>query len=248
MKASFNIQDGVFTVDLSKPIDLSIPLTANNDNPIAWYLGPPKITPVQLEDWVGSVKQGASVNFNNIYFNPHSHGTHTECVGHISEEFHSVNKALNTYFYVAEVISVVPEKVGEDQIITATQIKRLITANNIEALIIRTLPNTPLKKAQKYSHTNWPYLTQEAALYLRDRAIDHLLIDLPSVDKEKDEGALFAHKAFWNYPENPRLGATITEFIYVPDEVEDGRYVLNIQTAPFENDATPSRPVIYRIK
>ena len=73
----------------------------------------------------------------------------------------------------------------------------------------------------------------------------HLLIDLPSVDKEKDEGKLLAHKAFWNYPEKPRYQATITEFIYVPNQVKDGSYLLNLQIASFHNDAAPSKPVLY---
>lgn len=248
MKAHIRIGEQTFSVDLNKPIDLSIPLTANNDNPIAWYLEAPKIIPVQLDDWVGSVKQGASVNFNNVYFNPHAHGTHTECVGHISAEFHSVNSSLKKFFYLTEVISIVPEKRGEDHIISAQQMKEQLTSKNVDAVIIRTLPNSPAKKTQKYSHTNWPYLTQEAAFYLKEIGILHLLIDLPSIDKEKDDGALLAHKAFWNYPENPRLDATITEFIYVPDLVKDGLYLLNLQTAPFVNDATPSRPILYLIE
>lgn len=73
----------------------------------------------------------------------------------------------------------------------------------------------------------------------------HLLIDLPSVDKEHDGGKLTAHKTFWNYPKAPRKEATITEMIFVPNAVKDGLYLLNLQVAPFENDASPSRPVIY---
>jgi hypothetical protein len=42
---------------------------------------------------------------------------------------------------------------------------------------------------KKYSHTNPPYLEEAAALSLR-KLNKHLLIDLPSVDKEKDEGKL----------------------------------------------------------
>jgi hypothetical protein len=81
--------------------------------------------------------------------------------------------------------------------------------------------------------------------------IQHLLIDLPSVDKEKDEGKLLAHKAFWNVTDvndlnlDARLEATITEMIYVPDNVADGSYLLNLQIASFENDASPSKPVLY---
>jgi hypothetical protein len=76
---------------------------------------------------------------------------------------------------------------------------------------------------------------------------------LPSVDKEKDEGKLLAHKAFWNVKDvndlnaDARLNCTITEMIYVPDEVLDGAYVLNLQIASFENDASPSKPILYQI-
>jgi hypothetical protein len=39
-------------------------------------------------------------------------------------------------------------------------------------------------------------LEEAAAGFIRECGIQHLLIDLPSVDKEKDEGKLLAHKAF----------------------------------------------------
>ena len=75
----------------------------------------------------------------------------------------------------------------------------------------------------------------------------HLLIDMPSIDRESDEGKLEAHHAFWNYPANTQLHKTITEFIYVPNEINDGTYILNLQIAPFENDASPSKPVLYKV-
>jgi hypothetical protein len=36
--------------------------------------------------------------------------------------------------------------------------------------------------------------------------------------------------------------------IYVPDEISDGEYLLNLQIAPFVSDASPSRPVLFKIK
>ena len=231
---------------MSKPLDISIPLEATKNNPLAWYLEAPKIEPVKLDNWVAKVSEGASVNFNNVYFNPHAHGTHTVCVGHISEKFYSVNEVLKEFFFLSEVISVIPETLGKDEVITGIQIKSLLAGKRPEALIIRTLPNSSSKRSRKYSHTNWPYLTEDAAQYMHDLGIKHLLIDLPSVDKEKDEGALLAHKAFWNYPKEPRLDATITEFIYVPNKVKDGSYLLNLQIASFVNDATPSKPILYK--
>lgn len=222
-------------------------MRAGSENPLAWYIDPPEIEPVVMGDWIGNVQKGGSVNFNNIRFNPHAHGTHTESVGHISEEFHSVHNILSRYFFLAELISVVPEAQGADFIISAKQLIEAVGTKKPEAVIIRTLPNATSKKSHHYSNTNWPYLQEQAATFLRETGVQHLLIDLPSVDKEKDEGALLAHRAFWNYPEKPRYQATITELIYVPDEIVDGTYVLNLQTAAFVNDAAPSRPVLHKL-
>ena len=117
----------------------------------------------------------------------------------------------------------------------------------INSLIIRTLPNNEIKKNKNYSHSNPPYLEEDAAIYLREIGINHLLIDLPSVDREKDNGALLCHNAFWNTNGDVRVEATITEFIYVDDKIKDGTYILNLQIAPIVNDATPSKPIIYKV-
>ena len=244
--------------DLSKPIDISIPLSNTDQNPIAWYIDKPVIEPVVFGDWIGKVSEGkSSTNFNNIFFNPHGHGTHTECLGHITREFYSINKCLKQFFFMAQLISIEPEKIGADFIITQNQIKQKIDSFALlglplEALIIRTLPNLESKKSLKYSNTNPPYLEENAAIYIRALGIKHLLIDLPSVDKEQDEGKLLAHKSFWNVQNvddlnvDARLDCTITEMIFVANEVTDGEYLLNLQIASFENDASPSKPVLYK--
>lgn len=247
MKVNITIANKLHEVDLSKPLDISIPLDASSRNPLAWNLEKPVIEPVKMGDWIGRVAKGASVNFNNIHFNPHGHGTHTECVGHITETVHSVNKALKNYFFMAEVISVATEIKKGDGVISKKQLKGILKGKTPEALVIRTLPNMASKKSQQYSNTNWPYLETAAAAYIREIGVSHLLIDLPSVDKEKDGGKLLAHKAYWNYPDATRMHATITEMIYVSNRIKDGTYLLNLQTAPFVNDATPSRPVLYKI-
>ena len=248
MKASIEINQKTHQIDFSKPLDISIGLRGDAKNPVAWYLDAPKINPVKDGHFIGKVSEGASVNFNNIQFNPHAHGTHTECVGHISREFYSINKTLKTFFFFSKLISVEPELRGENQVISEAILKEKLKPKETEVLIIRTLPNFREKQTRKYSHTNWPYLSENAAIYLRNCGVKHLLIDLPSVDKEKDGGRLLAHKAFWNYPKNTRFDATITEFIYVANSIEDGDYLLNLQMASFENDASPSKPVLYKIQ
>lgn len=249
-----------FEIDLSKPIDISISITNDEQNPIAWYQNAPEINPVVMGDWIGKVSEGkSSTNFNNLFFNPHAHGTHTECLGHITKEFYSINQCLKQFFFWATLISVQPEKVGEDLVISKSQIeKALQSVQNSEikseAFVLRTLPNEASKKSLKYSNTNPPFLSEEAALFLRESGIQHLLIDLPSVDKERDEGKLVAHKAFWNVTDvnhlnvDARLNSTITEMIFVPNEVHDGNYLLNLQIASFENDASPSKPILYSIQ
>lgn len=247
MNTIITLKNKNYNIDFAKPLDISITMKASKNNANAWYIDAPKIEPVTMGEWVASVDQGASVNFNNIQFNPHAHGTHTECVGHITETFYSINDCLKQFVFLAELISVAPELKGEDYVISKKQIQFLIKNKNTEALVIRTMPNTSDKKSRQYSNTNWPYLTEEAAAFIRDCGIKHLLIDLPSVDKEKDDGKLLAHKAFWDVNNNIRTEATITEFIYVPNKILDGSYILNLQIAAFENDATPSKPVLYKI-
>lgn len=243
-----------FEIDLSKPLDISIPLTNTDANPIAWYIEKPEIEPVRFGDWIGKVSEGSSTNFNNIFFNPHGHGTHTECLGHITSEFYSINKCLKQFFFLVELISIEPENLNGDKIITKEQIQKGLKGKTLEAIIIRTLPNLDSKKHKNYSKTNPPYLLEEAATFLREIGIKHLLIDLPSVDREEDEGRLLAHKAFWNVKDvdnlnaDARLDCTITEMIFVDDTIKDGSYILNLQIASFENDASPSKPVLFKIE
>jgi kynurenine formamidase len=115
--------------------------------------------------------------------------------------------------------------------------------------MIRTLPNQPEDKIKDWSGTNPCYIRYEAMEFLVKKGIEHFMIDTPSVDREEDEGKLLAHKAFWNYPSDlPRLDATITEMIYAPDDIQDGLYIVNIQTLPLAMDASPSNILLYKVK
>lgn len=247
MLASIQYNSRKLQIDLSKALDISIPIRSSKSNVNAWYIDEPKIEPVVLDDWKASVAEGASINFNNIQFNPHAHGTHTECVGHITDKVHSINQNLKQFMFLAEVITVAPEQLNEDTVISKKQLQFALGNKKRDAIVIRTIPNLRDKLSYQYSHTNWTYLQEDAVKFLVKKGIKHLLIDLPSVDREEDGGELKAHKAFWNYDGKLRKDCTITEFIYVPNEVEDGEYVLNLQIAPFENDAAPSKPILYKV-
>ena len=247
MLAEIKTNNKKYKIDLKRPLDISIPIRGDGSNLTAWVKKGPQIKAAKMGGETISVSEDAAVNFNDISFNPHAHGTHTECLGHITEEEESVNKQLSSYFYLAELVTIAPEKYQDDFVISRKQLKYALGNKKRKALIIRTLPNLREKMEKQYIGTNPPYLLEQTAQFIVERNIEHLLIDLPSVDKEKDNGALLAHRAFWNMSGNKRNGATITELIFVPNDIEDGTYLLNIQLAPFENDASPSRPVLYEI-
>ncbi len=240
-----------YVTNLRHGLDISIPLTS--DGPRAWYVEPLQIKPVQNAQFNGSVAAGGDVNFNQIEFNPHGHGTHTESIGHITKEVVSINQVLAQFFFEATLITVTPETFSgieqpfrktSDHIITRSILEKS-AKDWKEAVVIRTLPNSVDKKTRNYSNTNPPYFDPEALTFLRKHGVKHLLTDLPSVDRESDGGKLLAHRAFWmgNNPNDDQC--TISEMVYVNNEINDGHYLLNIQIASFENDASPSKPVLY---
>lgn len=254
MKVEVKIGQEHRYADLNHPIDISL-TTAQNESPLAWYVDPLSVSPVMTERFTGSVQQGGDVNFRNLSFNPHGNCTHTECVGHIAKEVYSVNNLLEKHHFIAQVITVIPNQLDSDNsmfekkgdfIMDAHHFNGLINSD-IEALIIRTLPNSTNKKSKNYNSTNWPYLKAQAAKYIREQGVKHLLIDQPSIDREEDGGQLLSHRAFWNYDNEIDLTRTITELIYVPENVKDGIYLLNLSVSNIENDACPSRPVLFSL-
>jgi kynurenine formamidase len=248
LKAQITHKGTEFTVDLSKPLDISIPMVNTPNGVKAWYLNELSIEPVKGDGFVGAVEQGGSVNFRNIQFNPHGHGTHTECLGHITREVHSVNKNITQHFFLAELITINPEVKNDDHVITLEQYERARKHKSAEAVVIRTQPNTHDKLSREYSATNPPYIEEDVALTMRNNGVKHILIDTPSVDREEDGGKLLAHHAFWDVPNNPRFDCSITELIYVPNEIKNGLYLLNLSFASFENDASPSKPLLFELE
>ena len=241
--------DHTFSCDLSKAIDLSI----SAGQVRCFYAEPFESKPFQSGSFVGSVRKGAPVNFYSVSLNPHGHGTHTEGPGHITSKQESVQETLKSFYFIAQVISIRPQLMPNgDHILKKSDFQEKFLHPATEALIIRTLPNDSGKQSLDYSGTNPAYIEQEAMKFIVDQKVKHLLIDLPSVDKESDGGKLLAHREFWKVKkdmldENSRPKCTITELIFVPDTVPDGLYLLNLQTPNIQLDAVPSRPVIHRL-
>ena len=249
MIIQIQLGENQYEADLSKANDISIPIRHGEKNPNCFYAPMPEFGPVKAGDFVGSTQEGGAVNFFNIRLNPHGNGTHTECVGHIAKEKFTIRETLTSTHFICNLVSVFPTKTENgDRVIFKHQLESIFDNPDIQALVIRTMPNDADKMSRNYSGSNPPYIDAEALSFLVKKGIRHLLTDLPSVDREEDGGALAGHKAFWQYPDNPRTSATITELIYATNDLKDGLYLLNLQTASFDLDVSPSKPVLYHLK
>ena len=270
MNATLEIDGRTWKVDLGRPLDISIPLDFRGAQPNAY--GVPPATAQAYEDahFVGDTRRGGSCNFETCRLIPHCNGTHTECVGHISYERISVHTILQDTLVPATLVTVASTPAGEtgdtyrppknqaDRLVTREALQTALSDAEmgfLQALVIRTLPNDPAKRVRRYLEAPAPYFSVEAMQLIVGRDVQHLLVDLPSVDRAFDEGRLTAHHLFWQVPEgghdvDPARGSrkTITEMIYVPDEIPDGRYVLNLQIPDFVADAAPSRVRLFRVQ
>ncbi len=249
MEIQFDYEGKAYRTDLSCGNDISIPLTDQQPQVNCYYADPVLFETYRVGDFVGSVAQGGSVNYQKISLTPHGNGTHTESVGHIQKENFPINEALQRFHFFAQLVTLEAEQRESDQVIGFDSFKKVFSLEPIpEAIIIRTTPNHDQKKIRQYSGTNPPYLDAQICQYLCQMGVKHLLLDLPSVDKEVDGGKLAGHKQFWNLSGVIRKEATITELVFVPNQVLDGFYLLNIQIISLQIDASPSKPVLYPLR
>ncbi len=247
MRAIFEWRGKRYSVRLDRGIDLSIPYSESQSQVNCFFAPYYKSEPFMLGSFVGSVAKGGTVNFYNTQINVHGSGTHTECYGHIHPNRMSVLDVKLKSHMLAELCTVYPTLLDNgDRAVTLPTLKSLLDDFDLECLILRTMPNGKEKRHFKYSGTNPCYIMPEAMEFLVQKGLKHLLVDLPSVDREDDAGKLECHRKFW---EGQRAhDCTITELIYVPAEAMDGLYLLNLQLGPMDGDAAPSRPVIYALE
>jgi len=237
---------GIRKADLDKPISIGITLKQGPGNPNCYGADDPSFETIISGDFVGDVSKGGAVNYQKITITPHGNGTHTECVGHISQDGETINNAMDTFHFLTELITIRPVKNGDDLVLDYEDFKEA-KKYTTDAVIIRTLPNEVSKKIAKYTGSNPPYLDPKISEHLYKTGVNHLVVDLPSVDKEVDGGKLQSHNNFWIIPSNKRIKATITELAFIPNEIKDGLYLLNLQLPLTEIDAIISHPVVYNL-
>lgn len=265
MIATIEIAGRTYTADFENAHDISIPLIFDGPQPSAFGARPARRRPYELENDTMSTAKGGSCNVDVVTVIPHCNGTHTECVGHIVDDGVSVASVLRPGLIMGALVTVEPRPAGEtnesylpdlrpaDRIVSKSGLREACrdVIADIEALVIRTLPNDESKVSRDYDRAPGPFFSTEAIEYLSQTNLLHLLVDFASIDRADDEGRMENHHRFWDVPPGERsLSAghisnrTVTEFIFVPDSLPDGLYLVDLQVAPFESDAAPSRPAL----
>jgi len=216
----------------------------------------------------GSTRDGGSCNVETYTITPHCNGTHTECVGHIVDDQIYLNEVLEPSQHLAWLATVDPELASEstetynetlqesDRLITRKVLEdslESLATDNTNALIIRTNPNSQEKISLDYSGLIAPYFSFEAMQFIVSLEVRHLLLDIPSVDRLEDGGHMDVHHIYWQVPQaskrvsaDSRTEATITETLFIADDINDGQYVVEMQIPDFKTDAAPSRIILYR--
>ena len=262
MKGSLEIGEEEYKVDFSQGLDISIPLNFNGQQPNTYNVDRASSSAYKDGQFIGDTRQGGPCNFETYTFTPHCNGTHTECIGHITQERVSLLECLRQEMIPATVISVVPKTTKEsyipelnldDLVITKEDLQEQIKGADtcfLRALIVRTLPNSEDKQNRDYMLNSSSFFSIEAMEYLVSLGIEHLLVDIPSVDRLFDDGYLSTHNIFWQTKGKEfnieAKNKTITEMIFVQESIKDGKYLLNLQMPAFISDAAPSRPILYK--
>ena len=258
-------------VDLSAPLSLALELDFAGAQPQHFGAPPATTRPYAVAGFSGSVATGASCNCSVVSLVPHCNGTHTEGVGHLTREPFDAYplappgpvpavlvsvKAVPAPAALAAGETTDPTPHAGDTLITRRSLEQAWTfdpAWRAQALVIRTgYGIQPAGVSGPLRPGSPPYLTRSAAAFLVERHIEHLLVDLPSLDREHDEGRLTAHRAFFGLPagshslsDATRRNATVTELASIPADIVDGSYLLSIQVPAWRGDAVPSRPLLY---
>ncbi|MEZ5458981.1 MAG: cyclase family protein [Steroidobacteraceae bacterium] len=204
---------------LDAPVSLAIAL--HFDAPGVRHFGAPApaTRPLDAGGFHGDVAHGGSCNCRSITLIPHCHGTHTECIGHLTAAAVHAWRVAPLTLQPSLLLSVPlqvardchetcgPPSQPDDLLVTRAALDAALArlppmarGFSTTAIVIRTLPNDATKHVRDYSAGDAPYLTLDAVRWLLERDTRHLVLDLPSLDRSHDAGELSGHRLFFGLP------------------------------------------------
>jgi arylformamidase len=256
-----------FRADVGSPVSIAIPLDFTGAQPSCFDAPRAESRPLRAGPFVGDTREGGSCNCEILTLAPHCNGTHTECVGHVTEDRVAVTDCVAGGLFLARLVTVAPVAASDaaegsdpppapgDRLLTAAALEASLASHGgppPPALVVRTRTDPPHRSYRGPAPA--PYLTREAAEWLVARDIETLVLDLPSADRADDGGKLTAHRIFFGLPpgsrraaEASRPRASITELAWIGAGIPDGLYLLDLQLPAFLTDAAPSRPLLFAV-
>lgn len=263
MKLEFTLNNTRYYIDSEQAVNIAIEqdFSVLSQEQVNFFAADKAVSkPFELDGFIGDTDKGGSCNVPEIRLNIHCNGTHTESKQHIDKSSKNINAIKIDSFLYSKLITVdlynysnnisegySPGLNQRDIIITSENLMGLLSEqdfNNLEALVIRTLPNNSSKKTQKYtSESDYAFLTNDAIELINSSNIKHILIDTPSLDRSYGSQEMSNHHLYWEKEPDK----TVTELVYVDNNIQDDYYILNLQIPNFALDAAPSRPLLYKI-
>ena len=281
MKTTFKFNETEYSADLQSGVSIArLPAIEDGDFDLK-NLNIQRL-PFIDGNFTGDVSAGGSCNVDVLKINPHCATTHTETLLHILDRTRWTQSSLKEVsiasiqtpiftpcvLITAEPVNAAQAKQSEesynpmidenDLLITASCLTAALDDLNIKIQEIESpfaiAVRTSSEKVWSFESSDpVPYFTNEAIEFIRQSACQHLLSDLPSVDRRDDNGVLSNHHLFWNIDpsqketlEDFRVDRTITEMVSVPANLNDGVYLLDLQLIPLNTDASFSRPVLIK--
>ena len=223
--------------------------------PSAFHLPPASAFPVCAVDG------GAGVNCDTLTLNAHANGTHTECIGHVLSggrpTIFTVSPppllpAVLLTVQLTQLANVVgegdayPPGAPDDWVISLSAVVAAFAGVasgtpsaphllSTGGLVLRTPGGAGSKLGRSWSGTNPPYPTPAAVGWAVQHGVHHLVLDLPSTDRESDGGEMRSHRAFWGLPPRGLTGSGGREHCTITE------------LAGVESDAAPSRPQLIQV-
>lgn len=191
----------------------------------------------------------------NMTICPHVHGTHIESFEHIDPASSSSLGLLSTLKPLM-IALLIPVQLDQSKAVLPKHLSNdfVVPHAGIEAVVIKTgwaLGNACTREDVDYTHMDPPFLAPQTIEFLIEHfpQIRVLLVDLPSVDPQSDDGLLLAHRAFFKTDLPAYCGSMnlIVELCRIPGELPLGVYALNLNVCAIDSDAIPCRPILYPI-
>jgi arylformamidase len=251
--------------DLESPIACSVVTRPHGVDVSAWGIPATEARPFAVGEFVAAISAGGSINCDVWTVTIHAAGTHTETVRHIRDEGPFVDEIHFAPLMRCLLLRVRPTSLAasgetysgtndpQDPVVTRAALQTAAAAlgptpTDFDALLLATGTIGEHSDA-RFDERPAPYLTDEAMTWVHDQVhVQHLLVDLPSVDRLWDGGRVSGHHLYWGVDADGvrTPSRTITEFVRVRADLPSGCYALQLSVAAWHADAAPSRVTLYR--